>query len=94
VLALKVKFKAETVADWKPAEQKKSGKGKENKKPASAAPADGEKSEIQKKRHAKKAEKASKKASHNSEEAEGKVEDAKDDGPDVSSGKWVDLPVV
>ena len=53
LLALKVKFKAETVADWKPAEQKKNGKGKENKKPASAAPADGEKSETQKKRHAK-----------------------------------------
>ena len=58
LLALKAEFKAATGADWKPAEQKKDGKGKENKKPeSSATAADGEKSETQKKRESKKAEK-------------------------------------
>merc|ERR1712142_523446 len=68
-------------------EQKKEGKGKENKKPEAAAPSDGEKSETQKKREAKKAEKANKKAAHKSAEADSKAEVA-DDGPDISSGKY------
>ena len=90
LLALKAEFKAATGADWKPAEQKKETKGKENKKPEASAPAaDGEKSETQKKRDAKKAEKADKKAAHKSEEVGGQAE-TKDDGPDVSSGKWVE----
>eukprot|EP00090_Calanus_glacialis_P029856 TRINITY_DN4797_c0_g1_i1.p1 TRINITY_DN4797_c0_g1~~TRINITY_DN4797_c0_g1_i1.p1 ORF type:complete len:739 (+),score=305.73 TRINITY_DN4797_c0_g1_i1:38-2254(+) len=88
LLALKAEFKAATGADWKPAEQKKETKGKENKKPEASAPAaDGEKSETQKKRDAKKAEKADKKAAHKSEEVGGQAE-TKDDGPDVSSGKY------
>jgi len=85
LLALKAEFKAATGNDWKPAEQKKEGKGKENKKPE--APADGEKSDTQKKRDAKKAEKADKKAAHKSVESDDKTE-AKDDGPDISSGKY------
>jgi len=87
LLALKAEFKAATGFDWKPAEQKKEGKGKENKKPEAAAPAEGEKSETQKKREAKKAEKANKKAAHKSAETEGKA-DVTDDGPDISSGKY------
>ena len=86
LLALKGEFKAATGVDWKPADQKKDSKGKENKTPASAAAVEGEKSDTQKKREAKKAEKANKKAAHKSEEGAGK-EEAKDDGPDVSSGK-------
>jgi len=86
LLALKAEFKAATGNDWKPAEQKKEGKGKENKKPEAPA-ADGEKSDTQKKRDAKKAEKANKKAAHKSSEADDKTE-AKDDGPDISSGKY------
>ena len=86
LLVLKAEFKATAGFDWKPAEQKKEGNGKENKKPeASAAPAEGEKSETQKKREAKKAEKANKKAAHKS------VEDKADitvDGPDISCGKY------
>jgi len=87
LLELKAKFKAETGSDWKPAEQGKENKGKENKKPAAAPPTDGEKSETQKKREAKKAEKASKKAAHKAEESGGQAE-AKDDGPDVSAGMY------
>merc|ERR1712142_205340 len=87
LLALKAEFKAAAGFDWKPAEQKKEGKGKENKKPEAAAPSDGEKSETQKKREAKKAEKANKKAAHKSAEADSKAEVA-DDGPDISSGKY------
>jgi len=87
LLALKAEFKAAAGFDWKPAEQKKDGKGKENKKPEAAAPAEGEKSETQKKREAKKAEKANKKAAHKSAETEGKA-DVTDDGPDISSGKY------
>jgi len=86
LLALKGEFKAAAGMDWKPVEQKKENKGKENKVPA-AVVADGEKSDTQKKRDAKKAEKANKKAAHKSEE--GATEEAvKDDGPDVSSGKY------
>jgi len=87
LLELKAKFKAETGSDWKPAEQSKENKGKENKKPAAAPPTDGEKSETQKKREAKKAEKASKKAAHKAEESGGQAE-AKDDGPDISAGMY------
>eukprot|EP00092_Neocalanus_flemingeri_P024203 GFUD01026250.1.p1 GENE.GFUD01026250.1~~GFUD01026250.1.p1 ORF type:complete len:741 (-),score=338.37 GFUD01026250.1:91-2313(-) len=89
LIALKGEFKAATGADWKPADQKKDSKGKEKKAPASeAAPAvDGEKSDTQKKREAKKAEKANKKAAHKSDETKDQ-EEAKDDGPDVSSGKY------
>merc|ERR1719499_1265866 len=87
LLELKAKFKAETGSDWKPAEQGKENKGKENKKPAADPPTDGEKSETQKKREAKKAEKASKKAAHKAEESGGQAE-AKDDGPDVSAGMY------
>merc|ERR1711892_85606 len=58
LLALKAEFKAATGNDWKPAEQKKEGKGKENKK-----------------------------AAHKSAESDDKTE-AKDDGPDISSGKY------
>ena len=87
LLALKAEFKAAAGFDWKPAEQKKEGKGKENKKPEGATPADGEKSDTQKKREAKKAEKANKKAAHKSAEAEEKTETT-DDGPDISSGKY------
>jgi len=87
LLALKVDFKAAAGFDWKPAEQKKEVKGKENKKPEAAPAADGEKSETQKKREAKKAEKASKKAAHKTAEADDKS-DVKDDGPDISAGKY------
>merc|ERR1712240_339447 len=87
LLALKAEFKAAAGFDWKPAEQKKEGKGKEIKKPEASAPSDGEKSETQKKREAKKAEKANKKAAHKSAEADSKAEVA-DDGPDLSSGKY------
>ena len=88
MLALKAEFKAATGVDWKTAEQKKDGKGEENKKPESSAPAaDGEKSETQKKREAKKAEKANKKAAHKSEETGGGQAEAADDGPDVSCGR-------
>ena len=82
---MKAEFKAATGNDWKPAEQKKEGKGKENKKPEALA--DGEKSDTQKKRDAKKAEKADKKAAHKSAESDDKTE-AKDEGPDISSGKY------
>ena len=85
LLALKGEFKAAAGMDWKPVEQKKENKGKENKVPA-AVVADGEKSDTQKKRDAKKAEKANKKAAHKSEEGANE-EAVKDDGPDVSSGK-------
>merc|ERR1712013_75049 len=87
LLALKADFKAAAGFDWKPAEQKKEGKEKENKKPEAATANDGEKSETQKKREAKKAEKANKKAAHKSAEAEEKTENT-DDGPDISSGKY------
>merc|ERR1711892_830217 len=85
LLTLKAEFKAATGNDWKPAEQKKEGKGKENKKPEALA--DGEKSDTQKKRDAKKAEKADKKTAHKSAESDDKTE-AKDEGPDISSGKY------
>ena len=61
----------------------KTDKGKENKAPAPTSVKDGEKSETQKKREAKKAEKENKKADEG-----GSKEDAKDDGPDVSNGKY------
>jgi len=87
LLVLKADFKAAAGFDWKPAEQKKEGKGKENKKPEAATPTDGEKSETQKKREAKKAEKANKKAAHKSAEAEDKSE-VTNEGPDISIGKY------
>jgi len=91
LLSLKGEFKSETGSEWKPAEQPKKEKGKENKKPA--APAGGasdEKSETQKKRDAKKLEKAAKKAAHKSEEtaATGDAKADDDSGPDVSEGKY------
>jgi len=93
LLALKADYKAATGNDWKPAsapakaekkpEQDK--KGKENKTP----PANGEeKSENQKKKEAKKAEKANKKAAHKAEAGKDGAEDDKDEGPDVSAGKY------
>ena len=79
LLELKGEFKTITGGDWKPTDQKKEVKGKENKAPAPTSVKDGEKSETQKKREAKK---ANKKADEG-----GSKEDAKDDGPDVSNGK-------
>jgi len=87
LLELKGEFKTITGVDWKPTDQKKEVKGKENKAPAPTSVKDGEKSETQKKREAKKAEKANKKAAHKADEG-GSKEDAKDDGPDVSNGKY------
>merc|ERR1719474_43597 len=87
LLELKAKFKAETGSDWKPAEQSKENKGKENKKPAAAPPTDGEKSETQKKREAKKAEKEKSETQKKREESGGQAE-AKDDGPDISAGMY------
>ena len=81
---MKGEFKTITGGDWKPTDQKKEPKGKENKAPAPTSVKDGEKSETQKKREAKKAEKANKKAAHKADEG-GSKEDAKDDGPDVSN---------
>ena len=80
LLELKGEFKTITGGDWKPTDQKKEFKGKENKAPAPTSVQDGEKSETQKKREAKK---ANKKADEG-----GSKEDAKDDGPDVSNGKY------
>ena len=80
LLELKGEFKTITGGDWKPTDQKKEVKGKENKAPAPTSVKDGEKSETQKKREAKK---ANKKADEG-----GSKEDAKDDGPDVSNGKY------
>jgi len=96
LLGLKADFKAAAGFDWKPAgaADPKKGKGKEekeNKQPKKEAPADGEKSETQKKRDAKKAEKLAKKAAHKSEEAAaagGGEDEGKDEGPDVSEGKY------
>jgi len=89
LLALKAEFKSATGQDWKPAAEPKKEKGKENKQPAEAAPKqDGEKSDTQKKREAKKAEKAAKKAAHKADETGGEAAEAKDDGPDVSVGKY------
>jgi len=89
LLALKAEFKSATGQDWKPAAEPKKEKGKENKQPAEAAQKqDGEKSDTQKKREAKKAEKAAKKAAHKADEAGGEAAEAKDDGPDVSIGKY------
>jgi len=87
LLELKGEFKTITGVDWKPTDQKKEVKGKENKAPVPTSVKDGEKSETQKKREAKKAEKANKKAAHKADEG-GSKEDAKDDGPDVSNGKY------
>merc|ERR1719370_775560 len=75
LLALKADFKAAAGFDWKPAgagePKKEKGKGKEEKenKQPKEAPADGEKSETQKKRDPKKLRRAAKKAAHKSEEA-------------------------
>jgi len=95
LLDLKAQFKSVAGKEWKPASapaDSKKEKGKENKQPKPAEGGEtGEKSETQKKREAKKAEKASKKAAHKSEEAAGKGtsgDDGKDDGPDVSVGKY------
>jgi len=88
LLDLKASFKAETGSDWKPAEQPKKDKGKENKQPEKKKAAEGEVSETQKKREAKKAEKAAKKAAHKSEEGKGEGAAEVDEGPDVSLGKY------
>jgi len=93
LLALKADYKAATGNDWKPASapakaEKKPDqdkKGKENKTPAANGE---EKSENQKKKEAKKAEKANKKAAHKAEAGKDGAEDDKDEGPDVSAGKY------
>ena len=63
-------------------------KGKENKSPPPAATGGDEKSENQKKKDAKKAEKANKKAAHKAEAGKDPAGEEKDDGPDVSAGKY------
>jgi len=93
LLALKGEFKAETGKDWKPpaaaSNEQKKEKGKENKQPRAENTEPGEKSETQKKREAKKAEKNAKKAAHKSEEAGAtKADEGKDEGPDISLGKY------
>jgi len=92
LLELKAEYKAATGSDWKPAAapgggDKKEKKGKENKSPPPAGGAE-EKSDNQKKKEAKKAEKASKKAAHKSESGKDAGAEEKDDGPDVSVGKY------
>jgi len=88
LLALKAEFKSVSGQDWKPAAEPKKEKSKENKPPADQKPKkEGDKSDTQLKREAKKAEKAAKKAAHKCEEAGGE-EEVKDDGPDVSVGKY------
>lgn len=91
LLELKKQFKEATGNDWKPpaapekekkAEPEK--KGKENKPSAGAD----EKSENQKKKEAKKAEKANKKAAHKAEAGKDNAAEDKDEGPDVSEGKY------
>jgi nondiscriminating aspartyl-tRNA synthetase len=92
LLELKTAFKAETGADWKPAaapaapKKEKENKGKENKGPEKG---EGEKSDTQLKREAKKAEKAAKKSSHKVEEGKDDgVQQGEVDGPDISEGKY------
>jgi len=89
LLQLKADFKAATGNEWKPAaapeKKPEEKKGKENKSPPPA----GEKSENQKKKDAKKAEKANKKAAHKAgESGKDTTADDKDEGTDVSEGKY------
>jgi len=86
LLSLKAEFKSVSGQDWKPAAEPKKEKGTENK-PEPLPKKDGEKSDTQLKRDAKKAEKAAKKAAHKSDEAGGE-EEVKDEGPDISVGKY------
>ena len=91
LLELKAEFKAATGNDWKPAAAPGGGdkKGKENKSPPpTAAGGAEEKSDNQKKKDAKKAEKAAKKAAHKAESGKETGAEDKDDGPDVSTGKY------
>ena len=92
LLGLKADYKAATGSDWKPAAaagggDKKEKKEKENKSPPPAGGAE-EKSDNQKKKEAKKAEKAAKKAAHKSESGKDAGAEEKEDGPDVSAGKY------
>ena len=92
LLGLKAEYKAATGSDWKPPAasgggDKKEKKDKENKSPPPAGGAE-EKSDNQKKKDAKKAEKAAKKAAHKSEAGKDTGADEKEDGPDVSEGKY------
>ena len=92
LLGLKAEYKAATGSDWKPAAaagggDKKEKKEKENKSPPPAGGAE-EKSDNQKKKEAKKAEKAAKKAAHKSESGKDAGAEEKEDGPDVSAGKY------
>ena len=94
LLDLKAEFKAATGSDWKPTpasgggdKKEKDKKGKENKSPPPAGGAE-EKSDNQKKKDAKKAEKAAKKAAHKSEAGKDTQAEEKDEGPDVSAGKY------
>ena len=92
LLGLKAEYKAATGRDWKPAAaagggDKKEKKEKENKSPPPAGGAE-EKSDNQKKKDAKKAEKAAKKAAHKSESGKDAGAEEKEDGPDVSAGKY------
>jgi len=95
LLELKAQYKTATGADWKPPaaaggdkKAEKEKKGKENKSPPPAATGGDEKSENQKKKDAKKAEKANKKAAHKAEAGKDPAGEEKDDGPDVSAGKY------
>ena len=91
LLELKAEFKSATGNDWKPAAAPGGGdkKGKENKSPPpTAAGGAEEKSDNQKKKDAKKAEKAAKKAAHKAESGKETGAEDKDDGPDVSTGKY------